>query len=122
MVIQTQTPSLLMCSLNGLARQQAFRAPALEKNDYGDQSNNREDRSGPDRVHRGNRIFPSRRIVVVTEQQDLVYRRADFAFRSLNQPESQILWHVLYPVQISRDFSLRSQNHNAARVRVLAGN
>src|SRR3954452_4584739 len=56
----------------------------------------------PHRLEYGNRVFALRGIVVVTKQQNLICKPADFILRSLDEREPQVARLEIDTVQVSR--------------------
>src|SRR5271156_6680546 len=109
-----------MVPIMTLASRSPFRQSVmffLVKNQY--KSRDREHGYGSsslDQARYQQAIFPGGRIVVVAEEQHLIDGRADFSLRSFHQAKAKIARRELDAIKVARDFSLRRQEHNRARM------
>src|SRR5438067_9968975 len=100
-----------------------YRAPgAISPRGQADKSSHRQHRrhaAHAQDVHDREAVFPGQRVVVETKQKKPIYRRADFILRCLDERKLQFLRRKIYSEKIARDFPIRGENHNAARMRVV---
>ena len=75
----------------------------------------------PQQVHGDRAVLTGRRIVVETEQENFIDRRADLIVRRLHQSQADIARRILDAVEILRHPALRGEDHDGAGVGVLVG-
>src|SRR5439155_5136052 len=89
----------------------------------GDERAEREERERSPRAHGAEReraVFSDPRIVVVTEQKELIDDRAELALRGLDEREAKVLRRVFDAEEVTRDLAFRREDDDARRVGVLA--
>ena len=70
-------------------------------------------------IQHGRAVLAGRRVVVKTEQQNLVDRRADLVLRRFDQPEPQIAAGIMDVVEVTGDFAGRREEHDPRCMREL---
>ena len=78
-----------------------------------------QDSAQADQAEHGRAVFTRRRVVVVTEQQEVVDRRADALLGRFDQAEPEVARRELDAVEVFRDVSFRRQHLDGGAVREL---
>src|ERR1035441_2954848 len=72
-------------------------------------------------VHHHGAVLTGSRVIVVTEQQNLIHRAADLVLGGFHQTEADIGGRILHSVEVAGQAAFGSQHHDAAGVRELIG-
>src|ERR1700683_5408476 len=106
--------------LSSLPQSLAISMPVAAPCEEQERTANQNENGAPEtyHVHGNGAVFAGCRIVVVTEQQDLVHGRADFVLGRLYQSQAHVARRVFHAVEIPGELAFGSEDHDRAGMRV----